>query len=255
VVLFFFGGVFNSFVGRGLLFACVAILGAARGGLMKAIVPIFALLGGVFILGERLEISSWIGIAVVLAGLFLMSIDSARKSGSLPEALQQKKQAVKADDETEQSRNKARLRLLAKGIAVGIASAFFLGTGNVCRKAGITQIPDTVLAVSLCSLFALAVCVITLLVQKKGRDMISSVMHMEFNYVLSGIFANGALYALFAAMRHIPISIANSISATEPLFTLFFLWLFRQGKKEALGIQTLFFGLIMVAGTVILIMV
>jgi drug/metabolite transporter (DMT)-like permease len=258
IVLFVFGGVFNSFVGRGLLFSCVAILGAARGGLMKAIVPVFVLIGGVCVLGERLGFYSWAGIAIVLCGLLLMSIDSARKSGSMPEALQQKKGPEETGGHegggAKQAKDRARTRLLAKGTAAGIAAAFFLGAGNVCRKAGIAVIPDTVIAVSFCSFFALVVCVIVLLFQRKGREMLMSLRHIECNYGISGVFTSGALYSLFAAMRHIPISIANSISATEPLFTLLFVWLFRQGKKEALGTRTLLFGLIMVAGTIILIL-
>jgi drug/metabolite transporter (DMT)-like permease len=255
IILFVFGGVFNSFIGRGLLFSCVAILGAARGGLMKAIVPVFVLIGGVCVLGERLSFHSWAGIAIVLCGLLLMSIDSARKSGGMPEALQQKKrlEAAGGGGGARQGKDKARFRLLTKGIAAGMAAAFFLGAGNVCRKAGITEIPDTVIAVSFCSFFALVVCVVVLLFQRKGGEMLAALRRIECNYAVSGVFTSGALYSLFAAMRHIPISIANSISATEPLFTLLFVWLFKQGKKEALGAGTLLFGLIMVAGTILLI--
>ena len=237
VMLFFFGGALNSFVGRGLLFTSVAMLGAARAGLTKATVPVFALFGGIFILGERLGPAAWLGIGIVLLGLFLMSFDAARK-GSAAE-LSVRKESGRFH--------------LAKGISLGIAAAFFLGTGNVCRKAGITLIPDTVVALAICSFFALIACLVTLLIQRKGRAMLTAIKNIDFDYGMSGLFTSAALFTLFMSMRHIPVSIANSISATEPLFTIFFVWLMKGGKKEKLGIQTILFGIIMVTGTIILI--
>jgi drug/metabolite transporter (DMT)-like permease len=254
IILFVFGGILNSFIGRGLLFTCVAILGAARGGLIKATVPIFVLIGGVFVLGEQLGTWAWLGIGIVLGGLLLMSADSARRSDSLPGALKDQTQSVDREQPAEISRKKSYRLHLLKGVLIGLAAAFFLGSGNVCRKAGITLIPDTVIAVSVCSFFALIACVVILLIQGEGKKMVHGLLRIEFDYGLSGVFTSGALYSLFAAMRHIPISIANSISATEPLFTMLFVWAFGQGKKEALGIRTIVFGAIMVIGTIILIM-
>ena len=114
--------------------------------------------------------------------------------------------------------------------------------------------PDMILAVSLGSLFALFACVLTLLAQRKGKYILFAIRNIEFNYLMSGVFASGALYSLVNALRLIPVSIANSISSTEPLFTILLLWLMKEGKKEQLGIKTLFFGIIMVTGTIILIM-
>ena len=234
IVLFFFGGSLNSFLGRGLLFTSVAMLGAARAGLLKSFVPVFALFGGVVILGERLGRMTWLGIGIVLFGLFLMSFDSVRRSG--------KSQDTAGD----------RLQTI-KGLLVGLFAALFLGSGNVCRKAGITLIPDTVLANTYCSLFAIIVCAIVLLIRGKGREMVAVVRHFDINYGIAGLFTTGALYSLFMSMRYIPISIANSLSAIEPLFTILFVWLFGLGKKEKVGIQILFFGIIMVIGTIIII--
>ncbi|MCL2380990.1 MAG: DMT family transporter [Treponema sp.] len=238
VVFFFFGGTLNSFVGRGLLFISIAMIGAARAGITKSTMPIFVLFGGVFILGERLGPVTWLGISVVLVGLFLMSFDAARKGGVAGLNLNGKE---------------ASRFHLAKGIFFGIASAFFFGAGNISRKAGITLIPDTVLAVAICSFFALLTCVVVLLFQRKGRAMLVAAKNMEFNYAMSGLFTSGALYTLFMAMRHIPVSIANSITATETLFTILFVWLIKEGKKEKLGIRTILFGIVMVTGTIILI--
>jgi drug/metabolite transporter (DMT)-like permease len=243
IMFFIFAGISNSFIGRGLLFACVATLGAARAGLTKAIVPVFSLLGGVLLLGERLGPWSWLGVCIVLFGLFMMSFDTARRDSKKHTGTAQSNTTGKGTD---------RLRLIT-GIALGLAASLFFGAGNVFRKAGVTVIPDTVLAVSIGSLCAMLICVFILLFQRKGRDMLLAIKNIEFNYAMSGVFASAALYALVTALQLIPVSIANPISTTETLFTILFVWLMKEGKKEELGIQTFFFGVIMVIGTIILI--
>ena len=243
LMFFVFGGLTNVLIGRGLLFTCVSMLGAARAGLTKAMVPVFSLLGGIFLLGERLGSWSWLGICIVIFGLFLMSFDTMRReSKKHVETIQSDTIKKKAD----------RLRFI-KGIVFGLVAALFFGAGNVFRKAGVTVLPDTILAVSVGAIFALFACVLVLLIQRKGRDMLLAIKNIEFNYAISGVFASGAIYALVTALQLIPVSLANPISATEPLFTIFLVWLMKEGKKEGLGIQTLFFGVIMVIGTIILI--
>jgi len=243
IMFFIIAGISNSFLGRGLLFICVSMLGAAKAGFTKATTPVFVLLGGVFVLGERLGPRNWLGICIVLFGLFLMSFDAAlRDSKKLVET-------AKFDA----ARKRADWIHLAKGITFGLGAALFFGAGNVFRKAGVTEIPDTILAVSIGSLFAMLACILVLLIRHKGREMLLAIKNIEFNYMMSGVFASGAIYSLVSALRLIPVSIANSISATEPLFTILFVWLMKEGKKENLGIQTIVFGVIMVTGTIILI--
>jgi len=243
VIALVIAGTFNSFVGRGLLFAAVVILGAARTGLTRATMPVFVLLGGVLVLGERFGPRAWLGIGIVLLSLFLMSFDTVRKEG--------KKHEGTAQPDTAKGRA-SRLRLI-KGIALGLSAALIMGSGNIFRKAGVDIIPDTILAVSIGSFSALLVCVAILLIKRKGKDMLTAVKNIEFYYMMSGVFASAALFSMVYSLSIIPVAITNSIAATEPLFTILFVWLMKEGQKEKLGVQTLLFGVIMVIGTVILI--
>ena len=237
-------GITNSFVGRGLLFLTVSILGAARTGLTRATMPVFVLLGGVLVLGERFSPLSWVGIAIVLFGLFLMSIDTVRrdKNAKLEETALLDTEKRKAE----------RLRLM-KGILVGMSASMILGGGSIMRKAGVDILQDTILAVSVDFFTALLVCTTVLLIRGKGKEIVRAIRHIEFNYMMSGVFASAGLFAMVYSLSLIPVAITNSITATEPLFTILFVWLMKDGKKEKLGIQTLFFGIIMVIGTIILI--
>ncbi|MCL2232902.1 MAG: DMT family transporter [Treponema sp.] len=234
-------GVSNSFVGRGLLFVCVGILGAAKTGLTRATMPVFVVLGGVLVLGERFSPQAWIGMSVVFLSLFLVSLDTVRRDKSSGAALQDSAKE-RAD----------RLRLM-KGIAIGLGAAMIMGSGSIVRKAGVDILSDTFLAVSIDAFAALIACVTVLLIRGKGREMIRAVKNIEFNYTMSGVFASAGLYSMVYSLSLTPVAITNSITATEPLFTIIIVWLMNEGKKEKLGIQTLLFGIMMVAGTIILI--
>jgi len=231
VIVLALAGLSNSFAGRGLLFASVSILGAAKTGLTKTTMPVFVLIGGVFVLGERFGQRAWLGIGIVLFGLFLMSLDTVRRENK------------KLIDTAQ----------LMKGIALGLSAAMIMGTGGVLRKAGVNAIPDTILAVSIGSFAALFACVTVLLIKGKGMEILLAVKNIDFNYMMSGVFASAALYTMVYSLRLIPVAITNSIIATEPLFTILFVWLMKEGKREKMGIQTLLFGIIMVTGTIILV--
>ena len=233
------GGIFGSVFGRGCIFAAIAILGAARAGLTKATMPIFSILGGILLLGERLGPLAWLGISVILFGLFLMSYDSVRRAD--------KKRSISSNEAPQISRLS-----LFKGIAFGLGSAFFLAGGNVFRRPSIIMMPDPFLALSIGSFSALLALIVILLIQGKGKAMLASVRNIEFNYAISGVFSSAAIFTMLMSLRFVPVSISNSISSIEPLFTILFAWLLKEGKKEKLEIRTILFGVIMVIGTIIL---
>jgi drug/metabolite transporter (DMT)-like permease len=94
---------------------------------------------------------------------------------------------------------------------------------------------------------------LAILIKRKGKETLQAINKIEFNYAMSGFFASTALYSMVSSLQLLPVSITNSISSTEALFTLLIVWLMKESKKENLGIQTFFFGVIMVIGTIILI--
>lgn len=243
VIAHCFAGIFNSFVGRGMLFTAVSILGAARTGLTRAAMPVFVLLGGVLVLGERVSPLAWLGIGIVLLGLFMMSFDTVRRDN---------KKGVEAA-QLDTAKSKADQLRLIKGIAFGLGAAMMMGSGNILRKAGVTLIPDTIVAVFIGSFSALFICVTVLLFRHKGREMLLAIKNIKFYYMMSGMLASAALYTTVYSLTLIPVTITNSLVSIEPLFTIFFVWVLKEGTKEKLGIQTLFFGVLMVIGAIILV--
>lgn len=207
------GGVFNSLIGRGLLFCSIARIGAARAGVVKASTPVFALLGGVFLLKEVVRPVQWLGITVVLGGVVIISLDAVRREGKQAGAVSM------------------------GGVAIGVVASLFLAAGNICRKLGVQHIPNSALGVTVGSVSAAAVLTVFLLLRGRGGDMAKALKRLDGNYAMSGVCTSFALFFLFHALELIPLSIANSLTALEPLFTLIFSGLLL-GRQEKVTWQT-----------------
>ena len=197
MVFFVLGGVCNSLIGRGLLFYTVSLLGAARAGVVKATTPVFALLCGVFLLHEVIAPLDWLGIAAVLCGVLTIAIGGARRN-----------QGGAAWDGT-----------AVRGVLFGLLASLFLALGNLFRKLGVSAIPSSSVGVFVGSLSALSVLSVFLLITGPGI-LRQALRHLDRDYAVSGLSTSVALYFLFTSLQMIPLSIANSLTAAEPLFTL-----------------------------------
>lgn len=67
--------------------------------------------------------------------------------------------------------------------------------------------------------------------------MAKALKRLDGNYAMSGVCTSFALFFLFHALELIPLSIANSLTALEPLFTLIFSGLLL-GRQEKVTWQT-----------------
>jgi drug/metabolite transporter (DMT)-like permease len=234
LLLFAVGGLLNSCVGRGFLFLSISHIGAPKAGVIKGVTPVFVLLGGIFILRESLGTSGIVGILFAITGVLIVSLDMLFKDHS----------AAKSARTHEAS---------WKGILIGLAAAFFLASGNLCRKAGLGFIASSILGVTTGSLSGIAFLSAFLLFKGKLRSALQAVRHMDKNYFLSGIFAGAALYLLFLSLLTLPVTVSNSFTASEPLFTLAASYLILK-KQDPITWRLILGGSFVIAGAVILIL-
>jgi len=195
ILFFLLGGVCNSLLGRGLLFHTLSLLGAARTGVIKATTPVFALLCGVLLLHESIGPLDWLGIAVVLCGVLLIAVDHIQRSQS------------KWD------------RSSIRGIWFGLLASLFLALGNLFRKLGVREIPSSSTGVLIGSISGVVTLSLFLLLFRPGTIQ-RTIRHIDKDYAISGLSTSIALYFLFTSLQMIPLSVANSLTAVEPLFTL-----------------------------------
>lgn len=195
VLFFVLAGICNSLIGRGLLFTSVSILGAARAGVVKATTPVFALMEGVFLLHEAITPLNGVAILVVLGGVLLIALEGMRSSGA--------------------AWDKASLH----GVWIGLAASLFLALGNLFRKMGVQEIPESSVGVFVGSVSGLVTLSIFLQIRQPG-SLIKTAKKIDGGYAIAGLSTSVALYFLFTSLQMIPLSIANSLTAVEPLFTL-----------------------------------
>lgn len=192
VMYFILAGLFNSLIGRGLLFYTILYLGVARAGVLKAATPVFALLYGVFLLHEVLTPLDWLGIVVVIGGVLLVAVDGARRAA--------------ADWDM-------------RGIPLGILASLFLALGNLFRKMGVQEIPSPSAGVLIGAVSGVVALSAFLLVTEP-KTVTDAIGHIDRDYALSGLSTSVALFFLFTSLQMIPLSIANSLTAVEPLITI-----------------------------------
>lgn len=215
IFYFVMGGVFNSYVGRYLLFSCFENIGASRAGSLKISAPLFTVLIGILFLREQLSLQSFAGIGSILIGIYFLSQEP--HSTSIMDRCQ------------EESKDKKHL----KGIISGILSGLFIGLGNIFRKLGVIYYPEPIVGVSIGSFAALMVVSVVLIVKNKTALLRSHVDRgLNAGFIMGGVSTNLALYSLFYALRYIPVSLANSIQASEPLFVILLSLLFFKEEEN-----------------------
>lgn len=237
IIFFGIAGFLNSFFSRGVFFSAIPYIGVSRAGVLKITSPMFAIIGGVLVLDEVLLIKDLLGAIVVFAGIIYISIDTMRRTHN--------------SEGLSLNNGNSFLNISGKGIALGLLSGFLLGAGNVLRKIGVTYIPSSILGVCVGSVAAFLSIIIYQLFKGEGKKLSSATRSMNREYFISGIFSSLALYSIFMALKYIPVSLANSIGASESLFTM--LWsLIICGRKELLTIHTFIGAIVVIAGITIL---
>jgi drug/metabolite transporter (DMT)-like permease len=243
------GGFFTSFLGRLLLFSSIGMIGASRAGSIKITAPVFTVLLGVWVLRENLTLLNIVGIAVVLAGVMMVSLETQKiqqeESGSTDSTF------ITKENNAGPAGSAGKINL---GIPLGFLAGFSLGTGNVLRKVGIMYYGNPLIGATISSLVSLF-C--TLLVFKMRKIKVHFSMKSLFlkkgsrGYIAFGILTSLAIYSLFFSLLYLPVSIVNTMTSVESLFTFFTAWLLLKRKESVTGF--LFLGTIIVISGVVLI--
>ena len=234
ILLFAAGGLFNSFIGRGLLFMSINRLGAPKAGVIKGITPVFVLFGGVFLLGESLATSDALGIFLALSGVMVVSLDMICGD----------RKQLKVTGERGMS---------WQGIVFGVMAACFLASGNISRKAGLTYIPDAILGVTVGGVAGLIFITIFLAATKRLKQALRATLHMDGAYFMSGLFASLALLFVFLSFNVLPVSVANSFTASEPIFTILASYLILR-QQDRITWRLVLGGVLVISGAVVLVL-
>ena len=193
-----------------LLFVCAGVVAAAMGQLsyyrgidrMGASVcatitdsrPLFAVLLAVVWLGENMTVSGMIGVISIVMGVVFIT---RSKSGNIS--------GWKRSD-----------------IVFPLFAAVAFAAGNVIRKFGFMEDAaiTAIQALAINDLAALVVVGVYGVVIGKGRELAAGNRESYRNFGLSGVCVFLAMLTLYEALIRGPVSVADPILGTGPLFTV-----------------------------------
>ncbi len=202
---FFAGaGLLTSFLGREFLFKSIRLLGPSRAVALKITAPVFTVILGVLVLRERISAPALLGIALILTATYLISLEQLSWGAVSGPADQP------ADPKT-----------YRKGIVAALLAGAALGTGSVFRKMGVSYYASPLVGVSISSFTALLYLLIILTRRGRLGEVLQELPQLySGGYLWAGVLTSLALYATYSALLFSPVSIVNSIKASEPLFTM-----------------------------------
>lgn len=116
-------GIIGLGIGDSGLFAAYVTIGPRRSLLLMALAPIFALVGGYFMLGETISTLEAIGVAITLLGVTMVILEADVRSGEISPSKNPK----------------------SYGVFFGLIAAFGQGVGLVLAKKGIDLNPTVTL--------------------------------------------------------------------------------------------------------------
>lgn len=199
LVWFALAGVTGSFFGRILIFTSTDTIGAARANAIKSTSPFFATLLAIAFLGEYIELVEAAGTVLMVAGVVLVSVETARVRESLAA--------------TREAGSLAQF-----GVPVLAAVAY--GSTTVLRKAGMNAWPRAQVG----ALVGASVGVLTvgayLLATGRWR-VFARIDRAAYGwFVATGVCMSVAWLSLFTALGLGRAVVVSPLKQTIPLFVL-----------------------------------
>lgn len=220
VVWFILGGLAGSALGRYWNYVSIDLLGASRSATIRSTSPVFTVFIALLFFGETLSVARWLAILAIVAGAALVSWQPGRG---------------------------------ARGwVSMGVLYALGAAAAYACRpifiKAGLEQ-ADIPIAASIIGAFA--ALAYTVIREPRENYRMTKVNAAFWWFLLSGIAQAVAQLSLALGLSGGEVSIVYTLTASAPLFTIVFTWLFLRGV-ERITPQLVIGSIAVVAGVVYL---
>lgn len=264
--MFAVAGLFSHIAGRTALLGSAAHIGVSRAASFRVAAPVITVTFGVFFLNESVSWPMVAGLAVMSAGLLLLTVESRETHGlrSISGSRQEAGDDVRMhaalasessrgfvpnpESDTDRFNNAHRAASsganvvgskgtvsVRTGLLVGFVAAAAFGSGDVLRKGGMSALPDAWIASFATS--AGSVVVVTAAAGLGGRleEAVSPPTAGRRHLVFSGVLSTAALFSFFQSLHYIPVSVATPVNGTQGLFAALFGWLLNNSVEHVRG--------------------
>jgi drug/metabolite transporter (DMT)-like permease len=219
-------GVFTAFVGRVFFYASIQRVGAMRSSTTKRLIPFFAVMLGVGVLGERLTAGMVAGMALIVAS-FAVLLRSGRMAPAAGEA-------------------HGRIN---SGYVYGAVSAFGYAFGYLLRKMGLGVAHDAFLGAAVgCLVGALLFLLTAAFNGEYARAVRATFARPNPWLVTAGVLSSAGQIFYFLALNHSPMARVALVSSVEVFVTLFLGAIFLR-RSETVSASLVLAAALGVAGT------
>lgn len=197
-------GVFTAFIGRVFHYASIQHLGAMRASTVKRLNPVFAVLLGVFVLGESVSGRAGWGVLLIVAS-FAVLVHAQPHSSAQPGV-------VPAG---------AWRRLLNLGYMYGTVSALGYALGYLMRKAGLQETPDPFFGAMVGTLVGAMLFVVAGCFSESYRLAVQGTFRRANPWLYAaGVAGSFGQIFSFAALNVSPMSRVALITSMEVFITI-----------------------------------
>ena len=218
---FLLGGIFSPALSMTLFYISLSRIGVGKAGpIAMGGNPLFGVLLGILILGERPHWSLYLGSILIIGGIWIVT------------------------------RPKKEDPLKWGEVIIPLSAGFFFGLSTVIRKLGLTLVPLPHVGVMISSTTALASLILTYPLFPKGKRIVRSARAVKFS-LLAGVSLSTAFFFLFSAISQGEVSYVMAIFGVTPLLSIVLAAIFL-GKLENITARIYAGTLSIVAGIVLL---
>jgi len=227
---FAISGVLGSWVGRQMMFDTVRYLGPARTSVFHSTTPVLAMVAAWLLLGETLDATELVLMAVVMFGLWF----------------------TQAPAGTEASVHRPGKEALRKGFLIGLLTVSSFGLSNGVRGLAMRDWGEPILGTLIACLAAMVLQLATSKSFKATwRGIVGGDRRGLALYAASGVMSvTGAMF-LAASMAHMKVALAVLVSHSTPLL-IFPLSLILFRNREGLSLRACAGALMVLAGIALL---
>lgn len=225
-------GVFTAFVGRVFFYSAIQRIGAMRSSTTKRLIPFFAVMLGVGVLGERFTHGMLAGMVLIVAS-FLVLLRSGRMAPAPGEP-------------------RGRIN---SGYVYGAVSAFGYAFGYLLRKMGLAEAHDAFLGAAVGCLVGAAFFVATAAFSTEYARAVRATFARPNPWLVSaGILSSCGQISYFLALNFSPMARVALVSSMEVFVTMFLGVLFLR-RTESLSASLVVAALLGFGGAVCVILV
>ena len=198
IIVLSIAGILNFSLGRYFIWKSIGEIGANRGNILASSQVLYAVLIAILFLNQRVDISSGVGITLVMVGILLISFKGLAGTPF----------------------SKTQLRA---GILAGMIGGFLWGISQVLMQIGVSEYHNATGAsfiTYVASLFGILPVVFFARRHSQEGSFFKANWKSFAFVVIAAMSGNLGLFFRYVALQTVPLAIVATINGTNPMITL-----------------------------------